>query len=109
MRASEAMSPITRCQSAKGSASAHAKPAAPTRRARRRDNCSRPRGPEVMHGIMDLSEDRFQTFCDLFHMSLGQLREERQRDRARRDVLADRELALAVAESLAVEGHEVDR
>ena len=36
-------------------------------------------------------------------------REERQRERARGDVLADRELALAVAEALAVEAHQVDR
>ena len=35
-------------------------------------------------------------------LSLGHLREERERDRARRDVLADRELALAMTERLAV-------
>ena len=42
-------------------------------------------------------------------LPLGDLREERQRDRTRRHVLADRELALAVAEALAVEAHQVNR
>ena len=37
------------------------------------------------------------------------LREERQRERARGDVLADGELAGAVPEALAVEAHQVDR
>ena len=46
---------------------------------------------------------------DARDLALGQLREERQRERARGDVLADRELALAVAEALAVEAHQVDR
>ena len=41
--------------------------------------------------------------------AVGQLGEERQRERARGDVLADGELALAVAEALAVEAHQVDR
>src|SRR5438270_6200985 len=45
---------------------------------------------------------------DLRHLALGHLREERQRDRARGDVLAHRELALAVAEALAVEAQQVD-
>ena len=42
-------------------------------------------------------------------LPLGHLREERQRDRARGDVLGDGELALAVAEALAVEREQVDR
>ena len=42
-------------------------------------------------------------------LALAQLREERQRERARRDVLADRELAGPVAEGLAVVAHQVDR
>ena len=42
-------------------------------------------------------------------LPLGHLREERQRDRPRSDVLADRKLALAMAEPLAVVAHQVDR
>ena len=55
----------------------------------------------VEHGVQRLG--------DLRHLALRDLREERQRDRPRGDVLADRELALAMAEALAVEGHQVDR
>ncbi len=42
-------------------------------------------------------------------LALAHLREERQRQRACGDVLAHRELALAMAEALAVEAHQVDR
>src|SRR5919108_6491903 len=45
---------------------------------------------------------------DLLDLRLGELREEREGQRAARHVLADRELPLTVAEALAVEAHEVD-
>src|SRR5947209_14180232 len=102
------MSPITRCQSTNGSAHATTNPAMPTRRARRRESCSRPSGPDDIPGLWTV-ERRLQTCCDLLDLLLGHLREERQGDRPRGDVLADRELALAMAEALAVEGHQVDR
>src|ERR1700683_1649950 len=40
------------------------------------------------------------------HLPLTHLREERQRERARGDILAHRELPLAVAEALSVEAHQ---
>src|SRR5215211_9413621 len=43
------------------------------------------------------------------HVTLPELREERQGQRAGGHVLTDRELALAVAEALPVEAHQVDR
>ena len=55
------------------------------------------------------ASDRAQRRRDALDLAVGHLREERQRERARGDVLADRELALAVAEALAVEAHQVDR
>ena len=79
--------------------------------ARRRRRARSASARTARHGpIMDpgrpASASASATRCDL---ALGHRREERQRDRARGDVLADRELALAVAEALAVEAHEVDR
>src|SRR4051794_2933241 len=102
------MSAMTLCHRTNGSAHARVKPTAPTRRARRRESWSRPSGPEAMPGLWT-REDPLQTLCDLLDLALGELGEERQRDRARGDVLADWELALAVTEALAVERHEVDR
>src|SRR5215213_9591785 len=46
---------------------------------------------------------------DAGDLALGQRREERERERALGDVLADRELARPVAEALSVEAHQVDR
>src|SRR3954454_12910836 len=102
------MSAITLCQSTNGNAHASTKPTAPTRRARRREICSRPSGPDAMAGLWT-AEHRLQTLCDLGDLRLGHLGEERQRDRPRRDVLAHREFALAMTEALAVEGHKVNR
>src|SRR5207248_444793 len=50
----------------------------------------------------------FKRLSDPRHLALGHLREEGQRERSRRDVLAYRELAGAVAEALAVVAHQVD-
>src|ERR1019366_1539781 len=41
-------------------------------------------------------------------LTFAHLREERQRQRALGDVLTDRKLALAMAEALAVEAHQMD-
>src|SRR3954469_4310886 len=57
----------------------------------------------------DASERRAQRLGDPRHLALGHLREERQRQRALGDVLADRELPAPEAEALPVEGHEMDR
>ena len=46
---------------------------------------------------------------DARDLTLADLREEGQRERARGDPLTDRELALAMAEPLAIEAHQVDR
>src|SRR5258708_15011512 len=54
-------------------------------------------------------EDRLQLGGDALDLALAHLREERQRDRPPGDVLADRELSLAVPEALAVVAHQVDR
>src|SRR4051794_30293753 len=90
------MSAITRCQSTAGSAAADTNPTAPAARA---DMCRSWR----------LSEHARKGGRDPLDLPVGHLREERQRHRPRRDVLAHRELALAVAERLAVVAHEVDR
>jgi hypothetical protein len=54
-------------------------------------------------------DERGQRLDHALHLRLGDPAEERQRDRAAADVLTDRELALAPAEALAVEAHQVDR
>src|SRR2546428_6842630 len=46
---------------------------------------------------------------DPLDLGLAEPREERERQRATRHVLAHRELALAMAEALAIEAHQVDR
>src|SRR5436309_4279003 len=53
-------------------------------------------------------ENRPQLFRHPLDLTLCQLREEGERDRPCGDVLANRELTLAVAEPLAVERHQVD-
>ena len=98
-----AMSAITRCQSTSGSATAPAKPAAPTRRARRRARSSRPSGLPAMRASSPVQHAAPSAGADLLDLVLAHRREERQRHRPRGDVLADRELARAVAEGLAVE------
>ena len=70
---------------------------------------STPRLPQrlaMSRGLCDPSADSPRAPAPLGHprhLALGHLGEERQRERARGHVLADRELALAVAEALAVE------
>src|SRR5689334_7127326 len=90
------MSAITRCQSTAGRAAA---PTKPTAAAARADTGRSWR----------LAERPRKGARDPLDLPVGHLREERQRDRPRGDVLAHRELALAVAERLAVVAHEVDR
>src|SRR4051794_36719948 len=92
----EAMSAMTRCQSTTGSAAAATKTTGPERRA-------------DMRRSWRLAEHLRKGGRDPLDLPVGHPREERQRDRACSHVLADRELALAVAERLAVIRHEVDR
>src|SRR5690349_2740413 len=96
------MSPITRCQSMIGSAIAPAKPTAPTRRARCRRARSASARRLAMGRLCPLADRLSQGRRHPFDLSFGHLGEERQRQRARGDVLADRELALAVAEARAI-------
>src|SRR3954451_9707407 len=93
------MSTMTFHQSAVGSATAPTRVAAPTRLACRLRRSSRP-----THTLYHVT----QRFGHGFSLGLTQGREERERDRARRDVLADRELPLAMPELLAVVGHQMD-
>src|SRR3954464_3954239 len=93
------MSTMTWRHRTTGSATAATRVTAPTRLARRRCRSALP-----THSLYHSA----QGFRHLFGLGSAQRREERQGDRARRDVLADRELALAVAEGLAVVRHEVD-
>src|SRR6476646_3637436 len=95
-RNSEAMSAITRCQSIAGSAAAATSPAGAAARA----DTGR---------LLRLAQHPRKGRRDALDLPVGHLREERQRERPRGDVLAHRELALAVAERLAVVRHEVDR
>src|SRR3954452_7619484 len=90
------MSAITRCQSTTGNAAAAAKMRGPERRA-------------DMRRSWRLPEHLRKGGRDPLDLPVGHRREERQRERARGHVLAHRELALAVAERLAVVRHEVDR
>src|SRR5438094_10064119 len=94
------MSTTTCHHNAPGSAIAASKPSAPMRLACRARRWSRPT-QRLCH--------RAERLRHLFRLRVRQVWEERQRDRPRRDVLADRELALPVAERLAVVAHEVDR
>src|SRR3954463_6529060 len=94
------MSPTTWRHSTTGSATAATRVTAPTRLARRRCRSALP-----THSLYHSA----QGFRHLFGLGSAQRREERQGDRARRDVLADRELAVAVAEALAVVRHQMDR
>src|SRR5688572_29258410 len=55
---------------------------------------------------MDYAHQGIRDTLDLLFSKIGV---ERQRERAARDVLADGEFALAIAEPLAVERHQVDR
>src|SRR3954471_226399 len=107
-RNSPAMSAITRCQRTIGSAAAPANPTAPPRRARRRRARSASARRLAMARLWPLADRLRQRRGHPFDLALGHGREERQRDRPGGDVLADRELALTVAEALAVEAHEVD-
>src|SRR3954468_20702115 len=93
------MSTTTWRHSTTGSATAATRVSAPTRLARRRCRSALP-----THTFYHSA----QGFRHLFGLGMRQVGEERQRDRARGDVLADRELALAMAEGLAVVGHQVD-
>src|SRR6188472_3336573 len=97
------MSAITRCHNTIGSATAPAKPTAPTRRARCRRARSASARRLAMRRLCPLTDRLSQGRPHPFDLSFGHLGEERQRDRARGDVLADGELALAMAEALAVE------
>src|SRR3954452_22274296 len=72
---------------------------APTRLARRRCRSALP-----THSLYHLA----QGLRHLFGLLVTQVREEGQGDRARRDVLADRELPRAMAEGLAVVRHQMD-
>src|SRR4051812_3853917 len=94
------MSAMTWRQRMNGSATATSRVTAPTRLALRRS-----RAPLPTHLLYHVA----QRARDLFGLRLGQRREERQRDRARGDVLADGEGPLAMPEGLAVIRHQVDR
>src|SRR3954470_13909983 len=89
------MSVTTPCQSTPGSAAAAA---IPTPLAARVD----------MAGLSRVTEDPRKGRRDALDLAVGHRRGERQRQRPRGDVLADGELPLAVAERLAVVGHQVD-
>src|SRR3954453_10724494 len=82
-----------------GSATAATRVTAPTRLARRRCRSALP-----THSLYHSA----QGFRHLFGLGLAQRWEERQGDRARRDVLADPELPLTMPEGLAVVRHQVD-
>ena len=69
------------------------------RRAARRADGARARRARVRRLPDGGVEDALERLGDLRDLRLRDLGEERQRDRARGDVLADRELALAVAEA----------
>src|SRR3954447_26362502 len=86
-RNSEAMSAITRCQSTTGSAAAATKTTGPERRA-------------DMRRSWRLTEHARKGRRDPLDLPVGHPGEERQREGPRGDVLAHRELALAVAEGL---------
>src|SRR4051812_16434391 len=90
------MSAITRCQSTAGSATAARKTTGPDRRADMRRSCR-------------AAKHARKGGRDALDLASGHAGEERQRERARGDVLAHRELTLAVAERLAVVRHQVDR
>src|SRR3954466_3596395 len=90
------MSPTTRCQRTTGSATASRKTTGPDRRA-------------DMRRSWRLAEHARKGRRDPLDLPVRHPREERQGERAGGDVLADRELALAVAERLAVVRHEMDR
>src|SRR3954453_2902327 len=107
-RNSPAMSAITRCQRTIGSAAAPANPTAPTPRARRRRARSASARRLAMARLWPLADRLRQRRGHPFDLVLGHGREEGQRDRPGGDVLADRELALAMAEALPVEAHEGD-
>src|SRR4051812_47445261 len=93
------MSVMTSRHSTIGSATATMRVTAPTRLARRRCRSSLP-----THALYRLTWG----FRHCFGLLAGQLREERQRDRACRDVLADRKFINAMAELLAVVRHQMD-
>ena len=97
------MSAITRCQSDR-SATATRKPTAPIRRARRRRARSASARRLAMGPSMEPATASASAVATRRPGSRSG-REERQRKRSRGDVLADGELALAIAEALAVEGH----
>src|SRR5215207_2745209 len=72
-----------------------------------------PQHPRVVRirpepSLAPLSDHVAQRPHHLLHLAVGQLRVEGQRQRAGRDVLADREVALLVTEALAVEAHQVN-
>src|SRR3954452_5859959 len=90
------MSATTRCQRIARSATAPRNTTGPDRRA-------------AMRRSGRLADDLRKGARDPLDLPVGHLREERQRQRAGGDVLAHRALALAVAERLAVVGHQVDR
>src|SRR3954452_25139204 len=90
------MAPTPRCQRTTGSATARRKTTGPDRRA-------------DMRRSWRLAEHARKGRRDPLDLPVRHPREERQRERAGGDVLADRELALAVAERLAVVRHEMDR
>src|SRR5437588_2923991 len=98
-RYARAMSTTTGPHSTIGSAIATSTVRAPTRLACRLRRSSLP---------THLLYHRAQGLRHLLGLGGAQRREEGQRDRALRDVLAERELAVAVAEALAVVRHEVD-
>src|SRR3954451_13921071 len=94
------MSTTTWRHSTTGSATAATRVTAPTRLARRRCRSALP-----THGLYHPAEG----FRHLLRLGSGECREERQGDRARGDVLADRKFISAVPMGLAVVGHQVDR
>src|SRR5580704_18066863 len=65
--------------------------------------------PDERGANRSTTEQRTQRLRHARHLPLVHAGKERQRQRARGDVLADGELPLTVPEALAVEAHQVDR